>query len=156
MTPQPSPAGGRSPRALPARLVAGPSLARQLAAPLMIAALAAAQLACGAGGQSGGGGSTADTSVPPADGSVRVETKLFGFELSTDTANAGPVTFVVSNNEFLPHDFRLRGNGLDEQTERLEPGETATLTLDLEPGTYTYLCTVEGHDENMQGTFIVK
>ena len=156
MTQRPTLAGASSPRALPARLMTGPSLAARLAVPLTIAALAAAQLACGAGGQSGRGGSTADSSVPPADGTVSVDAKLFGFELSTDTANAGPVTFVVSNDEFLPHDFRIRGNGLDEQTDRIEQGETATLTLDLAPGTYTYLCTVEGHDENMKGTFVVK
>jgi plastocyanin len=156
MTQHYSLAGEGSPRALPARLLTRRSLAARLAVPLTLAALAAAQLACGAGGQSGGGGSTADSSVPPADGSVSVEARLFGFELSTDTANAGAVTFVVSNDEFLPHDFRLYGNGLDEQTDRINQGETATLTVDLEPGTYTYLCTVEGHDENMTGTFTVK
>lgn len=148
MHPQPLPAGPRPPRTLTAR----PGLAG-LAVTLSIAALALAQLACGS---RAGSGTTSQSSTPPADGTVQIEARLFGFELSTDTANAGPVTFVISNHEFLPHDFRLSGNGVDEQTERLEQGEAATLTLDLAPGTYTYLCTVEGHSENMQGTFTVK
>jgi plastocyanin len=146
---QPHPAGARPLRHLPARpRTAGLDRAARLALPATVAALALAQLACG-GGSSG-------SSAPPEDGTVNVEARLFGFELSTDTANAGPVTFVISNDEFLPHDFRLSGNGVDEQIDRLDQGETATLTLDLAPGTYTYMCTVEGHSENMHGTFTVR
>lgn len=144
------PAGARPPRHLPARLVAA-----RLAAPTLLLTLAAAQLACGAGAQRSSDSPTA-SSAPAVDGAVSVDAKLFGFTLSADNAAAGPVSFVVSNDDFLPHDFRLTGNGVDEQTARLQPGDEATLTLDLEPGTYTYLCTVEGHSENMRGTFTVK
>jgi plastocyanin len=150
MVSSPHPAGERLPRHLTARLVAA-----RFAVPAVIAALAAAQLACGAVTRSGDDSAGA-TSAPAVDGAVQVDAKLFGFNLSTDTAAAGPISFTVTNDDFLPHDFRLRSNGIDEQTERIQPGDEATLTLDLEPGTYTYLCTVEGHSENMQGTFTVK
>ena len=69
-------------------------------------------------------GSPAATNPPPADGTITVVPKLFGFTLSSEIAEAGPVSFVVTNNDFLPHDFRLTGEGLDEQTARLSPGES--------------------------------
>jgi plastocyanin len=139
-----NPASGGSRRNLRARL----------AVSLIVGALAAVQLACGAGTESNGGAGA--TSAPPVDGAVRVDAQLFGFTLSSETAAAGPVNFAVVNDDFLPHDFRIRGNGVDEQTQRLQPGDEATLTVDLAPGTYTYMCTVEGHSENMQGTFVVE
>ena len=67
------------------------------------------------------------------------------------------MTFNVENVDVLPHDFTFTGEGVDEQTARLDPGDTAALALDLEPGTYTFYCSVEGHREaGMTGTFTVK
>ncbi len=146
MQSQPHPAASRLPRNNSLRPV--PAL-------FAIGALAVAQLACGAGAR-GSDSPPAATNPPPADGAISVDAKLFGFTLSSDTAEAGPVTFVVSNDDFLPHDFKLTGNGVDEQTTRLSPGDSDTLTLDLTAGTYTYICTVEGHSENMRGTFTVE
>jgi plastocyanin len=140
------PAGTRPPRNLTTRPVS---------ALLAIAALAVAQLACGSGARSNDRPPAA-THLPAADGTVSVDARLLGFTLSADTAEAGPVTFVVSNDDFLPHDFELTGNGINEKTDRLNPGESDTLTLDLTAGTYTYICTVEGHSENMRGTFTVE
>ena len=148
MTTHPHPAGTRSPRNLPARL---PAAARLV--PLIALSLAA--LACGAGARREADPPAA-TNPPPAGGAISVDAKLFGFNLSADSAEAGPVTFVVSNDDFLPHDFEITGNGVDARTDRLSPGDSDTLTLDLVAGTYTYLCTVEGHSENMHGTFNVE
>jgi hypothetical protein len=50
----------------------------------------------------------------------------------------------------------IRGNGLEGRTAEIEPGASATLTVDLEPGTYSYLCTTGGHDLlGMRGTLTV-
>jgi uncharacterized cupredoxin-like copper-binding protein len=36
-------------------------------------------------------------------------------------------------------------------------GGTSTVTADLEPGTYTFLCTVDSHaDQGMEGTLTVR
>jgi uncharacterized cupredoxin-like copper-binding protein len=57
----------------------------------------------------------------------------------------------------IPHDFSITGEGVDKTTARLSGGDSASLTLDLPAGTYTYFCTVEGHqDAGMTGTFIIK
>ena len=127
-------------------------------AALALALLAAAQLACGSGhdrGLDGNGG--ADPNVVADDGVVAVDARITGFTLSAGSAPAGEVTFNVENVDVLPHDFTFTGEGVDEQTARLDPGDTAALALDLEPGTYTFYCSVEGHREaGMTGTFTVK
>jgi uncharacterized cupredoxin-like copper-binding protein len=81
-----------------------------------------------------------------------------GFLVSLDAsqAEAGTITFVVQNNSSMPHDFALEGNGVEQKTPMINSGESATLTVDLEPGTYTYVCTIPGHEQlGMSGTFTV-
>lgn len=123
-------------------------------AALVLAALGAAQLACGSG-------RAPDTAPDPntvaADGVVAVDARITGFSLSAGSAAAGAVTFNVENADVLPHDFTITGEGIDEHTQQLSPGDTASLTLDLPAGEYTFFCSVEGHqDAGMTGTFVVQ
>ncbi|MGZ5288558.1 MAG: cupredoxin domain-containing protein [Actinomycetota bacterium] len=80
------------------------------------------------------------------------------------TAPAGTVTFTVVNEGVKKHEFvilstdvmaadlPLKGdevveddyNAIDEIGE-LPPGETHTLTVDLEPGHYALICNLKGH-----------
>jgi uncharacterized cupredoxin-like copper-binding protein len=63
---------------------------------------------------------------------------------------------VVQNNGSTQHDFAIRGNGVEQKTPTIKPGEIARLTVDLEPGAYTYVCTIPGHEQlGMNGTFTV-
>jgi uncharacterized cupredoxin-like copper-binding protein len=63
---------------------------------------------------------------------------------------------VVQNNGSTQHDFAIRGNGVVKKTATIKPGETARLTVDVEPGNYTYICTIPGHEQlGMNGTFTV-
>lgn len=78
-----------------------------------------------------------------------------GFSMSATSADAGPVTFNVRNTDDMPHDFAVSGHGVEYTTKRLQPGETESFTLELTVGTYTYLCTMEGHGVMMKGTFVV-
>jgi plastocyanin len=123
-------------------------------AALALLALLISQLACGAATR---GNPERQPAPDLADGDVTVSAALFGFTLSTDTVAAGAVRFVVTNDDaFLPHDFRLAGDGVEVQTARLAPGESEVLSVDLAAGTYTYFCTVEGHRENMRGTLTAR
>jgi plastocyanin len=88
---------------------------------------------------------------------VNVTARNFAYDLDTQTAKAGKVTFAVRNTaNDMPHDFAIRGNGVEMKTPMLKGGETAQFTVDLKPGTYTYWCTIPGHDFlGMKGTFTV-
>jgi plastocyanin len=100
----------------------------------------------------------AGTRQAAADGGavVNVVSKDFAFSLDAARINAGTVTFVLRNDGPAPHDFAIRGNGADQKTPIIQQGKTASLTVDLKPGTYAYICSIPGHDHlGMQGTFTV-
>jgi plastocyanin len=116
---------------------------------LGIAILAVLLAACSGGSQNSGEGSGNSTTI-------NVEAIDFSFSLDASQAEAGTITFVVQNNGSMHHDFAIRGNGMEEKTPTIDSGGSATLTVDLEPGTYTYVCTIPGHEQlGMSGTFTV-
>jgi len=87
---------------------------------------------------------------------INVVAKDFSFALAASKAEAGAITFVVQNNGSMQHDFAIRGNGVEQKTPKIKPGETARLTVDLKPGAYSYVCTIPGHEQlGMNGTFTV-
>lgn len=71
-----------------------------------------------------------------------------GLDLTVDRSQvrAGRTTFSVKNTGAIPHNFSIQGGGVNQETTRLNPGETARLTVDLQPGVYTYKCTMHLHD----------
>lgn len=122
---------------------------------LVLVILAAVSLACGGASapvsQSRRSGNTTTT-----DGAILVEAREFSFTIDSSQATAGEITFVVENTGAMVHDFAIRGDGVDKATPEIDPGESATLTVTLEPGTYTYICTIPGHEQlGMRGTFTV-
>jgi plastocyanin len=61
---------------------------------------------------------------------------------------AGSQTFRVTNNGTTEHNFEVEGQGIEEAFEtNLSPGETQTMQLNLEPGTYEVYCPVGNHRE---------
>jgi plastocyanin len=69
----------------------------------------------------------------------------------------GEITIKFSNPSAIPHDVAVEKDGENlGETELISESQTET-TVDLEPGTYTFLCTVPGHAEaGMEGTLTVK
>lgn len=68
-------------------------------------------------------------------------------ELSEMTVEAGVVTFAVTNTGSIPHAFEVEGQGIEKQTDVIQPGSRATLTLTLKPGAYEVYCPV-GEDSH--------
>ena len=67
-------------------------------------------------------------------------------ELSEDSYSAGTYTFEVTNTGNMPHDFVVEQGGSDvAATEVLQPGQSATLEVALEPGDYVFYCSVGAH-----------
>jgi plastocyanin len=134
---------------------------------LPVLAIVVLLVAVGAGGAAAMQGGAAAIDPPPAggqqgssaaaEGMVRVVATNFAFALDPAPANAGAITFAVTNDSPIPHDFAIRGEGVDEQTPMLDGGQSGSLAVELRPGTYTYLCTVPGHESlGMKGTITVR
>jgi uncharacterized cupredoxin-like copper-binding protein len=129
---------------------------------LMAVPLALLAAACG-------GGEEADVTVTMHDD---------GIELSTSSADAGDLTFEGVNEGSRTHEFEvfIVPEGVDannlpmdgdvatadetlevvDEIEDIAPGTSASLSLNLEPGTYAVICNLPGHYANgMHTTFAV-
>jgi mono/diheme cytochrome c family protein len=59
---------------------------------------------------------------------------------------AGPVTFVVTNDGTVEHSLRIEGETVDEGFEsNLRPQESRRLTVELQPGTYRVYSPIDDH-----------
>jgi plastocyanin len=143
---------------------------RRASALMAVAALAVLGLAaCGGGGDNnettaasaapatttataggGGGGSTVDISTPSGSD--------LAFEQKSVSAKAGSVTISFDNKQPLQHDVKVEDpSGQELGGTDLVSSGTATATVDLQPGSYTFFCSVPGHREaGMEGTLTVK
>ena len=98
--------------------------------------------------KSGGPGGTLQLAADPTQ---------IAFDTTTLSSKPGKVTIDFTNPATLEHDVAIEQDG--EQiavSETIGKGKTS-VTAELEPGTYTFLCTVPGHAEaGMEGTLTVK
>ena len=129
----------------------------------LLSALALA--ACGGGSSSSGttaAGSTETSATPAASGgtTLHLEANSSGaleFDKTTLEAPAGKVTIDMTNPSSTPHNIAIQGNGVDVEGDVVSDGGTSTVSADLDPGTYTFLCTVDSHaDAGMKGTLTVR
>lgn len=100
-------------------------------------------------GGGGAGASTLDVSAP-ASGDLQ-------FDQSELTATAGEVTVNFDNPAQIPHDVVIEDQSGNEvgKTE-LVTGGSASTSVELEPGSYTFYCDVAGHREaGMEGALTV-
>jgi uncharacterized cupredoxin-like copper-binding protein len=92
---------------------------------------------------------SAPASTPAGEQSTEtVEASLvdFAIELDEDSFSAGTYEFAVANEGDASHDFVVERDGEDiAATAVLQPGQSETLTVDLEPGTYVFYCSVGNH-----------
>jgi plastocyanin len=107
--------------------------------------------------------STATETTPAATGGGGTELKLAAdqsqlkFDKSALSAPAGKVTVTMTNPSGLSHNVAVEGNGVDQDGEVVGQGGTSTVTADLKAGTYTFYCSVDGHEAaGMKGTLTVK
>lgn len=107
------------------------------------------------GGGDGGGEAEGGGGDIPEDALTFVAVDI-DFEEAPQTAEAGEVPVAIDNQGNLPHDVTFEELG-DEPVVEADAGETATETVELEPGTYTYYCSVGTHRESgMEGTLEVQ
>jgi uncharacterized cupredoxin-like copper-binding protein len=117
-----------------------------------VAGILAGTVLVAAGCGSGGGGTT--TAAPAGGQAISISESEFKLDPSTvNVDQTGTVTFRITNNGTIEHAFEIEGQGVEQDTETIKPGETAELTVDLsKDGEYEFYCPVDGHREmGMEG-----
>jgi uncharacterized cupredoxin-like copper-binding protein len=104
---------------------------------------------------------TSATSPAPAVTGTRVTAELteFSIGLSQQTFAPGPYEFVAEEQGQLPHALSIEGPGVDSaSTSVIDPGgDSQTLNLTLQPGTYELWCPVGNHRaQGMETTITVE
>lgn len=119
------------------------------ALPLLIATVAVVVLAACGGGAGASDGASAPSSIA-ITGNDALE-----FDSESLTAAAGTVTVELTSTGEVEHTFVIEE--LDNsEVVAVDGGESATGTVDLEPGTYTFFCNIPAHrGAGMEGTLTV-
>jgi mono/diheme cytochrome c family protein len=105
----------------------------------------------------------AQVSQKPAtekNGAIQIDADPSGqlkFLASSASGSAGKVTLHMNNKSSVPHDIAIRGNGVSATGQVVSNGGTSTVSENLKPGTYTFYCSVDGHEAaGMKGTLTIK
>ncbi|MFN8114037.1 MAG: plastocyanin/azurin family copper-binding protein [Solirubrobacterales bacterium] len=98
----------------------------------------------------GGGGATVTFEADPGGALAYTETDV--------SAKAGNDTIEFDNPSSTGHDVVIEDeSGSEVAKTDVITDSTASATADLQPGTYTFYCSVPGHREaGMEGTLTVK
>jgi uncharacterized cupredoxin-like copper-binding protein len=119
---------------------------------------------CGAGGGSAGGGGGAEDAQAPSGAkesvvkTIRVKETEFALKPAEITLEKpGTYLFKAVNSGGTVHALEVEGQGIEQETEEIQPGQSAELKVKLKTGTYELYCPVDGHkEEGMEGKVIVK
>jgi plastocyanin len=135
--------------------------------PLVLAVLALGLGAAACGGDDDDGAAeepaaeepTTDTGAPAGGGSSLTLTAdpsgALAFDTTELTAAAGEVTIELVNDSGVQHNVEVEGNGVEEVSDTITEGST-DLSIQLDPGEYTFFCAVPGHRAaGMEGTLTV-
>ena len=151
--PQVDPGNGKPLPLMPANLVTGED-AQDVAA--YVASAAAAR-----GDDQGrladvGGGPEGTATAENGTLSIPVGAGLT-YEFADAEAPAGPLTIESVNEQPVDHNIAVDGGGVDEKGDIVANGGTSTVEVDLEPGEYSFYCSVPGHREGgMEGTLTIE
>jgi plastocyanin len=122
-------------------------------------------LVAAAGGEDTGALATAGQ--PKAGGTARQEgatleipadpSGALAFAFSKAVGEAGKITFVMPNESPVQHDIGVKDGGEIGKGAVVGQGGTSRFTATLKPGTYTFFCSVAGHEAGgMKGTLTVE
>ena len=130
---------------------------------LVAAAAVVLSLAVGCAGGGGGEGGANAPSGGGAKGSVLKTIRIQETEYSLKPAEItlkkpGLYALKVVNSGSTTHALEVDGEGLEEYSKKIGPGQSTQLRLDLrKAGTYELTCPVDHHEEKgMEGKVIVK
>ena len=122
--------------------------------PVAAAIAVGVSVAAGCGGSSDSATETDATETSGGDSGTLTGTVGPGFDISMEQTEVAAGTYALTVDDMATdHNFHLTGpGGVDVMTEVAETGKK-TFTLDLEAGTYTFVC--DPHASSMKGTLTV-
>jgi plastocyanin len=128
--------------------------------------------ACGGNGSDAGatsstdsaaGSTAASSSAAAPSGSTQGQAITateadFSISVDEDTLTAGSYTVEVVNNGNASHDLVIQQGDNDiAKSDSIGPGDTTTLTVDLQPGEYVFYCSIGNHRQmGMEKTVTVQ
>jgi plastocyanin len=152
--PQNDPATGKALPLMPANIVTGED-AQDVAAYVAYAAAAPGE---DPGRLADAGGGKPEGTAKAEGGTLEIPVGVgLTFEFADAEAPAGPLTLESVNEQPVPHNIAVDGNSVDEKGNVVQDGGTSTVEVDLEPGEYSFYCSVPGHREGgMEGKLTIK
>ena len=134
---------------------------------LLLTALALALVACGGDDEETTPAPAATTEETTEDTgttggasgalTLKADEQELKFDKDELTAPAGTVTIKMENPSATPHNVGIKGGDVSELGEVVTKGGTSEVSADLEAGTYTFYCSVAGHEAGgMKGTLTVE
>ena len=132
---------------------------------LLLTAIALSLAACGGDDEEttpAPAATTEEEAPAPSGGgggelTLKADEQQLAFDKDALSAEAGSVTITMENPSSIPHNVALKGGGVDEKGEVVQKDGTSTVTAEVEAGTYTFYCSVGGHEAaGMKGTLTVE
>jgi plastocyanin len=115
------------------------------------------------GGKAEGGGGGVHASAGGAEGpggtlQLAADPTQIAFDTTSGlSSKPGKVTIEFDNPSAIEHDVAIEKDGEELAKSALVTEGKTSVSADLEPGDYTFLCTVPGHAEaGMEGTLTVR
>ena len=130
-----------------------------LVATAALASLLSLLVGCASGSGGGGGEGAPSGSKDSVVKTIRIEESEYTLKpAEISLQKPGLYVFDVVNSGGTTHALEVDGEGLEEYSERIGPGQSTKLRLDLnKAGTYELTCPVDHHEEKgMEGKIIVK
>ena len=88
---------------------------------------------------------------------LAADPSALAFDKTSLSSKPGKVTIDFSNPAALEHNVAIEQDGKEIATSATIGEGKTSVSAELEPGTYTFLCTVPGHAEaGMEGTLTVR
>ena len=124
---------------------------------LALAAALALTLGACSGSSDGEAADGASGSETAAGSLTFVANDQLFFEEDSKSVRAGTVNITLECGEAANHTIAIEGVGDGTEIAACAPGDVGNGSVELEPGEYTYFCTVTGHRaEGMEGTLTVE
>jgi plastocyanin len=111
------------------------------------------------GGEETGTGAEPEAAAKGPGGTLKLAASPtdLAFDTTSLSSKPGKVTIDFDNPSAIEHNVVIEKEGEEIAVSELIKESKTTVSAELAPGTYTFLCTVPGHAEaGMEGTLTVK